>query len=251
MVNNPPKNIDCLLMEGSTLGREDKLYKTEEEVKERLKKILLERKNIIFLFASSQNIDRIVSAYRACREADSIFVIDIYTAFILNKLKPVSEKIPQYNWKNVRVKFFLNHKKALEQAGYDDLLNTFSKRKIQMPEINKNKNRILMLARSNAIFPLILNKIKDVAGAKIAYSMWEGYLSKEFKAFCRDKGLTIEHVHTSGHAMLGDLKTFASTMNPNVLVPIHTFEPDSYPKIFKNVRVLNDGEVFDLQQSED
>ena len=246
IIERPPQNIDCLLMEGSTLGREDVQYKTEEDVEERLEEILSERKNITFLFASSQNIDRIVSAYRACLETDSIFVIDIYTAFILDKLKKVSDRIPQFNWKNIRVKFLNSHAKALEQAGHKDLLYTYNKRKIEMPEISRDKNRILMLARDNSVFPLLLNKIKDVAGAKIAYSMWDGYLSEEFRAFCKSKVLIMEYIHTSGHAQKEDLKSFASDINPKTLIPIHTFEAKEYPVLFKNVLILKDGEEFSL-----
>lgn len=246
MVKKPPQNIDCLLMEGSTLGRGDAQYKTEEDVEKRLEEILSERRNITFLFASSQNIDRIVSAYRACLKTDSIFVIDIYTAFILDKLKQVSERIPQFNWKNVRVKFLNAHAKALVQAGHRDLLYTYNKRKIELPEINRCKNKILMLARDNSVFPRILKKIDDVANATVAYSMWDGYLSETFRAFCKDKGLTIEYIHTSGHAKPGDLKTFASAMNPKMLIPIHTFEPNSYSNLFKNVKILSDGEVLGI-----
>jgi len=246
IIERPPQNVDCLLMEGSALGREDAQYKTEEEVEKRLEEILRERKNISFLFASSQNIDRIVSAYRACLKTDSIFVIDLYTAYILDKLKKVSERIPQFNWKNIRVKFFNAHAKALERAGHIDLLYAYNKRKIEMPEISRSTNRILMLARNNSVFPLLLNKIKDVAGAKIAYSMWDGYLSGEFRSFCKDKGLSVEYVHTSGHATKKDLKLFASALNPKVLIPIHTFDAEEYPVLFKNVVVLKDSEVFSI-----
>jgi len=244
IIERSPQNIDCLLMEGSALGREDAQYKTEEDVEERLEEILSERKNITFLFASSQNIDRIVSAYRACLKTDSIFVIDIYTAFILDKLKKVSDRIPQFNWKNIRVKFLNTHAKALEKAGHIDLLYTYNKRKIEMPEISRDKNRILMLARDNSVFPLLLNKIKDVACARIAYSMWDGYLSEKFRAFCKSKGLTLEYIHTSGHATKEDLKLFADALNPKTLIPIHTFEAEKYPTLFKNVVVLKDDEAF-------
>jgi ribonuclease J len=246
IIERPPQNIDCLLMEGSALGREDAQYKAEGDVENRLEEILRERKNITFLFASSQNIDRIVSAYRACLKTGSIFVIDLYTAFILDKLKKVSDRIPQFNWKNIRVKFLNSHAKALEKAGHIDLLYTYNKRKIEMPEINRDKNRVLMLARDNSVFPLLLNKIKDVAGAKIAYSMWDGYLSNEFKSFCKDKGLSLEYIHTSGHATIEDLKSFANAINPKALIPIHTFDAEKYPAFFKNAKVLKDGEEFFL-----
>jgi ribonuclease J len=83
MVENPPKDIDCLLMEGSMLGRNEMAYKDESEVEARIAEILKGQTNITFLFASSQNIDRLVSAYRACLGTHTTFVIDIYTAFIL------------------------------------------------------------------------------------------------------------------------------------------------------------------------
>lgn len=246
MVERPPKNIDCLVMEGSALGREDDQYKTETEVEKRLVEVLRERKNITFIFASAQNIDRIVSAYRACLRTGSIFVIDVYAAFILDKLKEVSRGIPQFDWSNVRVKYVPNHYKALEKVGLKKLLYIYKKRKIEMAEINQEKNRILMFTRYNSVFPLLLNKIKDVSGAKIAYSMWDGYLTEEIKAFCKDKGLVIEHIHTSGHAALNDLKAFAKALKPRMLVPIHTFHADKYKELFDNVRYLEDGEMLEV-----
>ena len=40
--------------------------------------------------------------------------------------------------------------------------------------------------------------------------MWDGYLSNKFKSFCKDKKLSLEYVHTSGHAQKEDLKSFQS-----------------------------------------
>jgi ribonuclease J len=103
-----------------------------------------------------------------------------------------------------------------------------------------------MLARGNSIFPLILKKIDSIKGAKIIYSMWDGYLTDEFKDFCNEKGLVMEHVHTSGHAELEDLKKFANALNPKKLIPIHTFDRERYPEYFENVQILEDEEVFAL-----
>jgi len=246
MVENPPKDIDCLLMEGSTLGREDTLYKTEEEVQHRIEDILKERKNITFLSASSQNIDRIVSAYKACRRTGSIFVMDIYTAFILDKLRKVSKNIPQFDWKDVRVKFWPAHAEALAKAGYRDLLYVYNKRKIDTFELARKRSKVLMVARNNHDFPRLLKEIGEVQGAKIVYSMWEGYLTDTFRQFCAERGLVIEQVRTSGHAGIEDLKAFANALNPKTLIPIHTFESSKYPGLFEKVRVLKDGEALDL-----
>ncbi len=71
----------------------------------------------------------------------------------------------------MRIKFQKTHAEALVMAGYRDLLYVYNKRKIDVFEISRNKNRILMLARDNSAFSAILKEIKDVAGVTIAYSI--------------------------------------------------------------------------------
>ncbi len=246
IVKDPPHHIDCLLMEGSMIGREGQKYKTEFDVQKRIEEILHEGKKVAFISMSSQNIDRIVSAYKACRKTDSIFVIDIYTAFILDKLRKVSEHIPQFNWKNIRVMFFHPHAEALEKAGYRALLYVYNKKKIKTLEINRSTRRFLVMARDNSIFPHIVKDIDDIGGAKIIYSMWEGYLTEKFKDYCSKKKLIIEKVHTSGHATVNDLKEFADALKPQELIPIHTFDSEKYPGLFHNVKLLRDREELTI-----
>lgn len=246
IVTTPPAGIDCLIMEGSMLGRDKQAYKDEEAVQARFEGILKDNNQIKFLFASSQNIDRVVSAYKACLKIGHIFVIDIYTAYILDRLRKVSKNIPQFNWRNIRVKFLPRQADTLAKKVSTQLLYHYNSRKIDIFEINRKKNMILMLARDNSEFPRIVKSIKGVEGAKIIYSMWEGYLTDKFKAYCAQKGLVIEQVHTSGHAMIEDLKAFAQALNPKMLVPIHTFYADRYNDLFPNVKILKDKERFTI-----
>jgi ribonuclease J len=243
---DPPTNIDCLLMEGTALGRQDKIYKNETSVQKRIEEVLREAGNITLLFASSQNIDRIVSAYKACRSAGAVFVIDAYTAYILEKLKPLSKGIPQFNWKDMRVKFYWQQNKSLIAKESVKTLYRYKTRKIDFKEINGGGRKFLILARANPIFPHLLNKLNYAKGTKLIYSLWEGYLTDIFRGFCADKGLIIENIHSSGHATLVDLKAFAKAIGPRVLIPFHTFCPQEYKKLFSNVHFLGDGEVFEL-----
>lgn len=246
MVSKPPKGVDCLLLEGSMIGRGEQAFKDEQSVQAGIEKVLKATPNIKFLFASSQNIDRIVSAYKACLRTDHVFVIDIYTAYILDRLRQVSKNIPQFNWKNIRVKFLKSHADSLAQNASVKLLYDYNTRKIEIDEINALKNKVLMLARDNSVFPILAKNIKGIDGAKIIYSMWEGYLTDKFRDFVAQKKMSIEVIHTSGHATVSDLKAFASAINPKALVPIHTFYADRYGEMFKNVRVLSDGQMWEV-----
>lgn len=248
MVAKPPKDIDCLLLEGSVIGRGKQLFEDEEAVQARIEGVLKNTANIKFLFVSSQNIDRIVSAYKACIKTNHIFVIDLYTAYILDCLRKVSKNIPQFNWKNIRVKFLKSHADSLAQNVSAKLLYAYNARKIGIAELSKSKDRVLMIARDNSYFTTLIKNIKGIEGAIIIYSMWEGYLTEKFKNFITQKKLSIETVHTSGHATIQDLKAFAEALNPKILIPIHTFESGQYPALFRNVQVLHDREVFDVSR---
>jgi len=246
IVSNPPQDIDCLLMEGSMIGRGNQVYRDEKAVQSGIEDILTSSANITFLFASAQNIDRLVSAYKACLRTNHIFVIDIYTAYILDKLRKVSKGIPQFNWRNIRVKFLKNQADLLAKKVSSNLLYHYNSKKIDMFEISRKKDKILMLARDNSIFPSIIKNIKGIEGAKIIYSMWEGYLTDKFKEYCASRNISIKQIHTSGHATVDDLKAFALALNPKTLIPIHTFEAKKYPQLFKNTVILKDREIFNL-----
>lgn len=247
MVNDPPKDIDVLLMEGTMMGRGKGLYSSEKDVCQEITKELQNNENVTFLFSSGQNIDRIVSAYKACRKTDSIFVIDLYEAFILEKLKKVSSKLPKVNWRNIRIKYWKDHADKMADAGYSGLLYAFNKRKIDFFEINRKKNRILMLARDNSLFKITLKEIDEVEGATIIYSMWEGYLTDEFIRKSKTRDLRIIKIHTSGHANIDDLKTFAEALKPKKIIPIHTFNPEKYKEYFGDRIVqLEDKEVLNI-----
>ncbi len=170
MVDAPLKGIDCLLMEGSMIGRGEQIYKDEVAVERGIKEVLENKDNIAFLFASSQNIDRLVSAYKACRKTGTTFVIDLYTAYVLYRLGAKTKSLPQFNWPNVRVKFFKFHADKIAEAGHEKFLYLFSQKKIEMEEISRTKEKVLMILRNNSLFPRVVGHIHPINGAIIIYS---------------------------------------------------------------------------------
>jgi ribonuclease J len=43
-----------------------------------------------------------------------------------------------------------------------------------------------------------------------------------------------------------DIIRFVEAIGARTVIPIHTFEPEQYHQHFSNVRVLEDGEVFEI-----
>lgn len=240
---NPPDGIDYLLLEGTCLSREAVEPKTEQDVENTIADILKEHSCPTFIACSSQNIDRIVSIYRACVKAGSVFVIDPYTAFILSKLKRLSPRLPQYDWgKNIRIFFAPNS--FTKRLADDGTLFQFKSAKISFEEIIKNKDK--MVIKDSYLVRRVFSSKKQIRGARLIFSMWNGYL-EEVKPFWKSLNVSIIHVHTSGHAAPSDLKKFVKALNPRAIIPIHTQCPQDYPKQFGNgVKVLEDGKALTI-----
>ena len=243
IIVDPPKNIDYLLLEGSHIEEEEGTCEKEEDVESRLVELLSDKERLYFIATSSQNIDRIVSIYRACKTTGRVFVIDPYTALILQVIKEISYAIPQHDWgKYMKVLFTENRHTKLMQK--DDILNRFAQSEVKYEDIIKDKGKYLIKDLYAARNKFATNK--DLSETTLIYSMWDGYLEDDerLRAFWETNKVPIIHVHTSGHAHVADLKKFADALNPKTIIPIHTFSPGKYKKLFKNTKELSDGELL-------
>ena len=250
MLRRPPKNIDALLLEGSTLGRHPEKSaescSDEKAVEEAFVKILRKKSSLALLICSSQNLDRIVSAFRAAQRCGNTLVIDLYTAYVLAALRPLSQNIPQFDWDGVRVFYWKAHCDILAKGGHAAFLQKAKSARIEMPEVKAQRRRIFMLAKSNSLLEIIARHVGDPEQIELIWSMWTGYLESgdvidRFRAACNPKWHVI---HTSGHATSQDLQRLVAGLNPKHLIPIHTFHPDEYGQFGIPVKRLNDGEVF-------
>ena len=86
-INNAKKGAEALLIEGTMFGRQNEEVITEQELEERVVKRIKDFEGPVLFQSSSQNIDRIVSFYRAATRLDRIVVVDVYTANVLYELR--------------------------------------------------------------------------------------------------------------------------------------------------------------------
>ncbi len=248
-IENPPKDIDCLIMEGTTIGRNAIKSKTEEEIEKEFYECFKNSTSINYVFTSTQNIDRIVSVYKACLKAGKTFVVDVYGACILEKLSDFA-KLPSIlkGYPNMGVYFYSKPTSKLKADGHESLIYRYTSKKINKDEIIKNPSDYVLLVRSSMVRDLKSMNIKD---GNLIYSMWSGYKeqskTKEFIDLLVSSNFKIIDIHTSGHADVDTLKEYANAINPKIIIPIHTNNKKDYKNIFRQtVLEFNDNQTHKI-----
>ncbi|HET6516360.1 MAG TPA: MBL fold metallo-hydrolase [Thermodesulfovibrionales bacterium] len=256
IIENPPRDIDLLFMEGSMLGRNNDDYPDEKSVEKKIFEIIKDQKNITFLICSSQNIDRIVSAFKACLKARKTLVLDFYTAWVLELLKNAGLNVPAMDWNNIRVfAEYGQDKKVKASPEYfgDFRQRVYTKYRIRKEALYDHPERYVCVSKMSRF--RIVNTYKKEKPVNVIYSQWKGYLddpehqsfgSKQIADYRADPMVNFTYAHTSGHAPVHDLQLFAKAINAKMVIPIHTEFGDNFKQYFSNIVIISDLEVYFL-----
>ena len=243
MVEYPPKEIDILLMEGTTIGRAgtSEGFATEADLEREFARAFKATKGIHFVWTSSQNIDRIVTIFRAAKRTGRALVIDLYTAVVLEATG--RDSIPQSDWDGVQVYIPHPQRVLIKTKRLFDDLRRHKANRIYPKHLPGLRGRAVILFR-----PMTMRDhgvAVALEGATLTYSMWEGYLKREstrgVRTWLEDNNIPMQVIHTSGHASAADLQRFAAALAPRRLVPIHSFETGRFAELFDNVVQRDDG----------
>lgn len=198
--------VDALIIEGTTLSREDSATKSEFQIQQDML-AQMERYKNIFVVCSSTNFDRLAGLYQDTQQIfGRPFVCDKYQKRQLDTLRKYSGK---HSW-------YYNVRNALPMS-----LNAKSLHE------NMFKRGFTMVVRNNANFRKWIGFIKehiDLAETLCIYSQYLGYLEKQpsLREFVDSLGCKVEYIHTSGHASPQAIELVCRTLNPrSAIIPIH------------------------------
>lgn len=249
LLAHPPRPVHAMLMEGSSLGRlrPDQGFPSETDIEARLVEAF-RTPGFVGVCASAQNIDRVVSIYRACKRTGRTLVIDLYAAEVLAATG--NPNIPQAGWPNVAIYVPEYQRRHIKRTERFDLTERYKPHRVFREVLAPMSGRTVLLFRPAMVADIDLMP-EAWAGARMIWSQWEGYLTspanEEFRAKLTGRAVTLETIHTSGHASIMDLKRLAEALAPDALVPVHTFEGDRYPALFgANVCRRADGEWWEV-----
>jgi ribonuclease J len=219
------RGADWLLLEGTTLGAGGDSHglRSEQEVEEQL--VALAAGEAVVVVASGQNLDRLVSCYRAAKRSGRQLVVDPYQAFVLQKLAPLSPNIPQFTWEDVRVNFTHHQVEKLKAAGLMELAHEMGRAaRVGSYALGAHPGSYLLCARGSWRTTQLLNRI-GAAKAELVWSMWGGYWGRDncaVRRWAEREGVEAHFIHSGGHAWPQDLERLKSAIGAKETIWVHT-----------------------------
>lgn len=222
------QGVDWLLVEGTTLGSSGGSHglSSESDVEDELVELAQRHhERFIAVAASGQNLDRLVSCFRAAKRTGRLLVIDPYQAYVLMKLSGLSKAIPQFTWDGVRVSFAPHQVSRLKEAGMMDLVYEMSEQgKVTSDELAAASGDYLACVRGGYGMTKVFDKIGSDR-VVLVWSMWRGYWDREgcaMREWAERVGSEPQFIHSGGHAWPEDLRRLATTIAAKQTVWVHT-----------------------------
>jgi len=200
----------------------------------------------VSVISSAQNIDRLVTVYRACRRAGRVLVTDLYTASLAAAIG--RESIPQPGFPDYKV-YVPNRQRVLVKTSREfDRINLIRDCRVFPEWLAEHAGKVTLLLPSSANAELLRAGV--LTGGEVVWSIWPGYLKdssgKRLITALKAADVPFAVDHASGHAGVADLQRLVCALTPTRLVPIHTEGADRYVDYFAHVDQHVDGEWWSV-----
>lgn len=176
LLRKPPGDVDAMLMEGTNIqpGLPDKPTSTEADVEQALIDQFRTTAGLALVVTSAQNVDRLVTIYRAALQADRDLVVDAYTADVARATG--NDNIPRPDPAWPRLHTYLPRWQAMRikdsaQFGRLEPINPY---RLFPEHLAACPERYVMLFSSSEGHRLA--EAGALAGASCTWSLWSGYL---------------------------------------------------------------------------
>lgn len=252
-MDNPPEDIDLLIMEGTNLGT-TKPVAPETEIEDRFAALLDQVPGRVFTYWSAQNVDRTVSLFRAVRKRRRKLFVDLYTAEVMDLVAPgtrLPRIVPDFHELQLVVtsrQRRVRGKNPINAEATDTLINRCKETGQAISARQLPKNAVVM-TRGSSIGDFEKAGIFPGPDDVFVFSSWAGYedtiAAKTFE-WMRKAGARIEHIHTSGHASPHELRALVKAVSPRHVLPVHGENWDQDHDGFPDLLRLSDGDIYSL-----
>ena len=221
LVNTYIGEVDVLITEGTSLSRDADDCISEATVLDDISSYIQDGK-YAFVMCSSTNIDRIMGIWQNM-PTDKVLICDAYQKRILDTV---------VNNVYYESSLYRRHDSplVLDKGKY--------------PKYYMDNGFVCLVRATENHISHIKEFPKD--DVRIIYSMWTGYIEENLVL----KNLLDTYpsyiCHASGHVSKDDLIKFIELVNPDVIIPVHTDNPERLEALVpnRNVYIVNDNEPF-------
>jgi ribonuclease J len=251
LVRDPPTDVDVLLMEGTNIrpgGAGGEAQMSETDVELAIAATMRATSGMTLVMSSAQNIDRLVTIYRAALQSGRELVMDLYGASIVRATQNVNIPQPGPDWPRVHVYVPMWQRVKVKTARAFNRVEEVKDYRIYEEYLAENRSKLVMMFSMNSASAL--DKAGALEGSSCIWSLWNGYLTEpsgvRLTRFLEDHKIPFVQQHTSGHASIGDLQRLATAIGARRLVPIHSFGPEQFTDLFDNVTQEDDGAWWEV-----
>jgi ribonuclease J len=240
-----------LLCEGTRMTQEPENYYSEEQVHEKVENIVKKSEGLVLAEFSMCNIDRFNSFYKAAKESGRTLIIDTRYAYILDSLRDKVELPNPKKDQYLKVYFRLSKSCEYCERDYFKYEQEYMCNMITFREVKNKPKGYVMFTGFNKLMELVYIQPEK---ADYIFSSSEHFLEGEenrdqrrvLENWLNHFGITLHKAHCSGHAGKGDLEYIIKKINPDILVPIHTQNPEEFKKIHDNVKIVKRGDRLEI-----
>lgn len=247
LVSDPPA-ADVLMMEGTHVRttHDDSPRLSEHDVEKQFVQTFEQTPGLVATFSSAQNLDRLVTVYRAARRAGRTLVVDLYTAAVAQATgRPT---IPQPGFDGLAVYVPQRQRQRVLESKEFHRVAAIAEIRRYPEDLATDRGKVAYLGTSSTVWELV------DAGAlwrgAVVWSLWPGYLDQpsgqRLRAMLQDAEIPLLQHHVSGHAFVQDLQRLVGAFDPARVVPIHSEATDRFEDYFPRVERHPDGEWWEV-----
>jgi ribonuclease J len=233
----------ALVTEGTRVNGSDQGEElTERQVIEETVRVMKETENLVFSSFRGNDIDRVVSLDKACKETGRTLVVSMKIAVMLERLRDDRGlKVPKVG-EDVLVYIRRKRRGNYDDGDYYKWEKGFLDDGITAEEVQK-RQRTLLLHLDQWYFPELIDIRPARKGAYIhatteAFNE-EGEQEEEvIKNWVDYFGFTYHQIHASGHAPADKVGHLVNQIKGKTVIPIHTARPDLFASLAKTGRTL-------------
>lgn len=250
LLAQPPVGVHALLLEGTHIGSTGHLgetVSTESDVELAMASTFQSTAGLAAVVSSAQNIDRLVTVYRACLRSGRTLLVDLYTVAMAQATGRTT--IPQPGFPSLGVLIPQCQRvlvKTSREFARTEAVRPF---RVYPEALAADPSRYVVLGSSGGVMELLRGGALGPDGA-VVWSLWPGYLrdtsGARFAAAVSSRSVPFVIHHTSGHAPVPDLQRLVAALQPERVVPIHTEGAAAYGEHFANVELRADGEWWSV-----